>query len=66
MWPGVFRTQEVLKDCCRQAAIEEGASGSAPSTDCLVGRFLTSLLTDLSPTRHAEAILVAKNMRLAL
>lgn len=55
-----------LKDRCRQAAIEEGASGSAPSTDCLIGRLLTSFLTDLSQTRNAEAILVAKNMRLAL
>jgi len=48
--------------------MKEGASGSSPPEDGLTGRFLgtISLLTELSQTRHAEAMLVAKNKRLAL
>ena len=51
-----------------QAAIEEVVFGSALSAGSIAGRLrmLTSLLIDLSQTRHAEAILVANNMRLAL
>jgi len=50
------------------AAMKEVGSGSAPWGDSLVGRLLgaRSLLTSLIQTRHAEAILVAKNKRLAL
>jgi hypothetical protein len=51
-----------------QAAMKEVGSDSSSLADALVGRLLAavSLLTDLSQTRHAEAILVAKNKRLAL
>jgi len=50
-----------------QAAMESAVSGSSRSRDFLIGRLRTpASLMDLSQTRQAEAILVAKNKSPAL